>query len=211
MNKHEDHKDIQELLPAYIEQGLDQAAAKSIEDHLGICADCRAEAGLLRRLAEEAVPDPGPAFWASLPDRVYRQVREEQRRSVSKGFDLARFLDRLTLPRWAFAAASLCVVLVLSWFFIRQVPRNKDAVLSQGYELSEPVISFGSVNMTELGQDEITVIDSWTAEEITSIAHEVAQYDANGHTTDLAEELAELNQHEIERLSTMIGQLPEEV
>jgi hypothetical protein len=202
---------IKDLLPAYVEQGLGREGMQSVKDHIDRCADCRAEVSLLRSMAEEPVPDPGPAFWASMPDRVYRQVQEELRRPAGKGFDAGRFLQRCTLPRWAFTTATLGVVLVLSWFIVRQIPQNKEANLPQGYELSEPVISFGSVNMTELGRDEITVIDSWAAEEITSIAREVAQNDVNGHGADIAEELADLNQHEIEQLSTMIERLPEEV
>jgi hypothetical protein len=204
-------KDIKDFLPAYIEQGLDQEGVRRIEGHLAACADCRSEAGLLRMMAEEAVPDPGPAFWASLPDRVYRQVQEEFKQPARTGFGLDRFLERFTLPRRAFAAATLCIALTLSWFIARPFLQDKEVSLSQGYELSDPGISFGSVNMAELDTDEITAVDSWAAEEITSIAHEVALYDANNHGTDIAEELAELNQHEIDRLSKMIEQLPEEV
>jgi len=203
--------DIKDLLPAYVEQVLDQEDTRLVEDHISSCLDCRAETDVLRMMAEEIVPDPGPAFWASLPDRVYRQVQEESKRPARTDFGLNRFLDLLTLPRWAFVAATLCVVLALSWYVARPFQQDKEAILSQGYDLSDTVISFGSVNMVELGRDEITVIDSWAAEEITVIAQEVAQYDPNSHGADIAEELAELNQHEIDRLSKMIEQLIEEV
>ncbi len=63
---------IKELLPAYREQALDRTEMLMIENHLASCEDCRNELSLLRMMAEEAVPDPGEAFWAAMPGRVYQ-------------------------------------------------------------------------------------------------------------------------------------------
>jgi anti-sigma factor RsiW len=95
-------KTIKELLPAYLNQALDQAENLMIKSHLASCDECRTELSLLRLMAEEPVPDPGEAFWAAMPDRVYQAVRKRQ--TNKKTFDLAWFLDRMALPRWIWAA-----------------------------------------------------------------------------------------------------------
>jgi hypothetical protein len=71
------------LLGAHLLGGLDRAEAESIEQHMAICADCRAEAvelGRLRALLDEVPPE---AFLDGAPDDgdllVQRTVREIRR------------------------------------------------------------------------------------------------------------------------------------
>ena len=70
---------IREQLPSYLEGKLEHGKTALVELHLARCADCAEELTLLRLLANDPSPDPGEAFWASLPDRVYREVRQQCR------------------------------------------------------------------------------------------------------------------------------------
>jgi len=92
-----DDKTIKESLPAYREQALDRTENLLIESHLASCDECRTELSLLRLMAEETVPDPGEAFWAAMPDRIYQAVQNSQPKE--KSFNLSWLVDRITLPR----------------------------------------------------------------------------------------------------------------
>ena len=203
-------KNIKELLPAYVEGTLEQPEKLRIEGHLGSCKDCRAETALLRLMVGEIVPDPGETFWATMPDRVYRAVQEQ--RSARKTFDLDRLRDWLTLPRWAWAAAAIGMVLVISWAILLPVKTGQEPFLSEDDEFADEVMvadSMGALNLAELGNDELASVDGWAGKELASIALE-AEPVINNHDSDISEELAELNLQEIERLSKMIDQLKEE-
>src|SRR5512137_855863 len=114
------NNDIQELLPSYREQALGPEDQARIERHLADCADCRSELELLGILAAEPVPDPGEAFWASLPGKLHRQVLKERARSRS-WWDL-RVPVSISLPRWAWAAAAVLLMASLSWLSVRPAP-----------------------------------------------------------------------------------------
>jgi anti-sigma factor RsiW len=203
-------KNIKELLPAYAKQMLGQSDNKRVEEHLAACQDCRTEASFLRIMIADVVPDPGEAFWATMPDRVYRAV--QQQKTKERRFTLSWLVDRLTMPPWAWAAATVGVVLVISLFAIRAVQREPNMPLSPEYALSDEIMAVSSsLSVAELGQDQIDAIDRWAANELASIAQEAAPVIlGNVRTSDLYEELADLNAGEIERLSKMIEQWQEE-
>ncbi len=197
--------DIKELLPAFVEQGLGHADTLRVEGHLGFCEDCRTELSLLRMMAEERVPDPGKVFWATMPDRVYRAVQEQKSRR--KPFDLARLADRLTLPRWAWAAATVGIVFMISWFIIQSPRHYPDVSGPPGYDLPDENMiadNTGTLHLSEFDQDELNIVDDWAGRELASIAHEAEFLMANNHDTDMYEELAELNAQEVKRLSEII-------
>jgi len=195
---------IKELLPAYREQALDRTEMLMIENHLASCEDCRNELSLLRLMGEEAVPDPGEAFWAAMPGRVYRDVQTQQ--SEQKTFDLARLLDRIALPRWAWATASVTTVLLLSWLIIRPGQKEPEMPPAQEFEFAEEGMPAEQVNVGELDRDELATIDTWTGTELASIAHETEQVLGNGQDSDVYDELPELNKRESEQLMQKIDQ-----
>ena len=195
---------IKELLPVYREQALDRTEMLMIENHLASCEDCRNELSLLRLMGEEAVPDPGEAFWAAMPGRVYRDVQTQQ--SEQKTFDLARLLDRIALPRWAWATASVTTVLLLSWLIIRPGQKEPEMPPAQEFEFAEEVMPAEQVNVGELDRDELATIDTWAGSELASIAHETEQVLGNGQDSDVYDELPELNKRESEQLMQKIDQ-----
>ncbi len=201
-------KTIKELLPAYREQALGQAETLMIERHLASCDDCRTELFLMRMMAEETVPDPGEAFWAAMPDRVYQAV--QKRHTKKKTFDLSWLLDRMILPRWTWAAATVGTVLIISWFIVSPLQNNMGIPQSQVYESADATMSDGSISISELDQDELSMINTWAGRELMTIAREAEPILENGRDSDIYEELEDLNAREIERISTMFEQINRE-
>ncbi len=200
---------IKELLPAYREQALDQSEKLKVADHLASCGDCRTELSFLRMMAEETVPDPGEAFWAAMPDRVAQAV--QQRQTKKKAFDLSRLLDRMVFPRWTWAAATMGMVLIISWFVISPFHKGTEiSPKSQGNEFADETTAAGSLSVSDLDHDELGTIDTWAGSELASIAQEAEPVLGNRRNTDIHEELEELNVSEIEQLSKMLEHIRRE-
>jgi Putative zinc-finger len=201
-------KTIKELLPAYREQKLGPMEQGLVESHLQSCQDCRTELSLLRLMAEEAVPDPGEAFWAAMSGRVFRSVQEQKARK--KSFGLARLWGRMVLPRWGWAAATVGTALIISLFISRPVQKVPEPVQPQGYEFTGETEVTESVSLTELDNDELGAMDTWAGRELASIAYEAEQIVGNSRDTDIDEELGDLNEREVEQLSETLEQISRE-
>lgn len=198
---------IKELLPAYLEQTLTGANLRRVEEHLASCEDCNTELALLRAMTEDAVPDPGEAFWSQMPGRVYRAVQQEQARK--KRFDLSWLLGSITLPRWAFTAATAGLVLLVAWFAFHSPQNATPTLLSSAYEFAEDLTA-GPVQLSELSQDELDSVALWAGKEFAAIGQEVAPVMAGAMETDLYDELADLDSRESEQLAAMLDQWEEE-
>jgi anti-sigma factor RsiW len=199
---------IKELLPAYLEQALDQSDKRRVEGHLTSCDDCRTELSFLRMMADETVPDPGEGFWAAMPERVSQAVQKRQ--TKKKAFDLPRLFDRMTFPRWTWAAATMGTVLIISWFIISPLQKNAGMPpQSQGDEVADETAA-GSISVADLDHDELSTIETWAGGELASIAQETESFLENRRNTDIHEELEELNIGEIEQLSKMLEQIRRE-
>jgi len=207
---------IKDLLPSYQHQVLDQAQEDRIRRHLEQCEDCRTELSILRMMSEEPVPDPGEAFWATMPNRVYRQV--EEFRNAKKGFfDLSLLWNRFILPRWIWAAAAISVVLVISWITFRFPQKAPEPSLSQSNEFADEIMIASSpdpdsdaVHLSELDRQDLDMVDIWAGNELTSIAKDVDPSVVLPPDAEISEELADLNAGEMDRLSTMLSQQKEE-
>jgi hypothetical protein len=201
-------KTIKELLPAYLDQALDQAENLMIGSHLASCDECRTELSLLRLMAEEPVPDPGKAFWAAMPDRVYQAVQKRQ--TDKKTFGLAWFLDQMSLPRWIGAASAVGIVLIVSWLIVTPLQKRAEMPQSHGNEFADEAVATWSVSVADLDQDELSTIDSWAGSELASMAQEAELVLANGRDADIYEEFEDLNAGEVERISKMLEQIRRE-
>jgi hypothetical protein len=161
-------------------------------------------------MSEEPVPDPGEAFWASMPGRVYRGV--EASRDKNKGvFDMSWLWGRFILPRWAWAAAAVGIVLVISWVVLRSPQKAPEPSLSQGNEFSDEVMlavspDSDTLHLSELDRQDLDMVEAWAGKELASIAQDVDQSMVFSSETDINEELAELDAAEMEQLSTMLTQ-----
>jgi anti-sigma factor RsiW len=201
------------MLPAFIKRELGSPEQTRIEAHLESCEDCRTELLLLKLMAEDAVPDPGGEFWTALPERVARAVQEQ--RPDRKPFLLSRWADRFLLPRWAWTAAAVGVVLLVSWFTInpsvRQEGHSPASSAEENYEWEQdPALSQTSSNLFELSPSELDTVESWAGRELSTIALEAESIMLSRPEEDISEELAELEAAEIERLSALLSEYEEE-
>jgi anti-sigma factor RsiW len=205
-------KDIKELLPLYLEQALEQSEREKVEKHLESCADCRTELGLLRNMTEEPVPDPGEAFWTRMPSSIYQAVQEQQSRPRRSG--LSGLWQNLSVPSWAWAAAGVMAVAVLSWVFVRPAHKGVSvAVLPADESPYEEVLASEStegLDVASLTGDEVENMGAWAEKELAAMTAGAGEVMANGSDADMYEELAELDGKALERLSTMIDRLRRE-
>jgi anti-sigma factor RsiW len=206
---------IKDLLPAYAAEALNEADSVRVREHLITCADCAQEAALLQMITDGPVPDPGEVFWAAMPGRVYRAVQQEEKKRPR--LDVRELLQRLVLPRWAWAAAAVGIVLTVSLLVMHQAPQEATVPALPGEEYAsedvshqDPVLRHTSVTLAELTPPELDAVDAWAATELSSLANEAGANTVNIFDTDLNEELAELDAHEADRLSTMLTEQNEE-
>ena len=195
---------IKELLPVYQKQALDRTEMLMIENHLMSCEDCRNELSLLRMMTGEAVPDPGEAFWAAMPGRVYQAVQKQK--GGIRSFGLSWLVDHMTLPRRVWVPAVVGTVLLISWLIIRPMQKVPEMPSLQGSEFAEEFLPAEQVNVGELDRDELATIDTWAGAELSTIAHETEQVLGNGQDSDVYEELRELNKREAEQLMQKIDE-----
>lgn len=203
------NKDIRELLPAHLEQKLDEVARRDVEQHVASCGDCRTELELLRMLAEEAIPDPGEAFWAAMPGRVYRDVQERQQRERS--WELPWALDRFLRPRWVVSAAVVLLMAAMAWFFTLSAPLHMAEVGSPDSGASyEDMFDPGPIELAELGDPELQSLDAWASGELAAVMGEATDLFTNGQDLSIDDRLAELNTQELEQLSNKLDEYEEE-
>jgi len=204
-----DNFDIKELLPAYQRRMLSPADTDRIEKHLAACGDCNAELTILRMMYEEPVPDPGEAFWAAMPGRIFREVQAHDRQKASQWLPFG--LGRLIIPRWAWAAAA--VFLVASAALLLDRPAPMDFAFNTPQEngssygdalLAEPV------DMAELTDIEIDSVDLWATGELALLRDDVIDMFRTSTDISLDDRLAELDTQELEQLSTMLDTQDEE-
>jgi len=108
----------------YVEGELEEARRPGLQEHVAACPHCRRELQEIERLrgvlGRERVPDPGAAFWAEFPDRVWQAYRSEQSAAprLGPGARIGAMLERALAPRlWVPAAAMLALVTGVALFF----------------------------------------------------------------------------------------------
>jgi len=202
------NKDIRQLLPAHLEGALDPSAQREVEQHLAACHDCRTEIDMLRLLAAENVPDPGEAFWAALPGRIYREVQEQQRGTGR----LTWALDRFLRVRWALAAmAAVLLVVSLAWFLTSSAPMKlAETVPADSTASYDDMLDPGTIEVAELGDTELRSLDAWASGELVALIGEASDLITNSQDLSLDDRLAELNPQELEQLSHKLDEYAEE-
>ncbi len=203
------NRDIRELLPGHLERKLDQAARTNVEQHLASCGDCRTELEILRVLAAEAIPDPGEAFWAAMPGRVYREVRKQRQRGSF--WRLPGFLERFLIPRWVVSAAVVLLVVSLAWFLTPPAPLKMAETGSPDSGASyEDMLDPGQVELADLSGNELDSLDSWASGELATLLDAAADLPSNGQDLSIDDKLVELNTQELEQLSKKLDEYKEE-
>jgi hypothetical protein len=161
-------KTIKDQFPAYIEQGLERTEQERVEQHLKACADCREELSLLRMMAEDAVPDPGEAFWAEMPDSIYREVRRQKQQK--KPASLSDIFGKLFIPRWAWTAAAAVVVVVAGFLLYRPATVEMTALAPTSEEGAyEDIVLPEQPDIADLDGQELDTIATWVDKEFAAI------------------------------------------
>jgi hypothetical protein len=202
-------KEIQALLPAHLEQSLDQESQAGVERHVAVCEDCRTELALLRMMSEEPVPDPGEAFWAAMPGRIFREVEAQKQQKASPWSPFGR--GTLIFPRWAWAAASVVLVAAVALLLDRPVPLDiaRNALPENGSSYGD-LVPAEPVDMAELTDIEIDSVDLWATEELALLRDEVIDMFRTSTDISIDDRLAELDTQELEQLSRMLDTQDEE-
>ncbi len=202
-------KNIKDLLPAYRDEAFERQEKLLIDQHLESCADCRRELSLLRLLSQDNVPDPGGAFWSTMPARVYRAVQEEQIKKQPS--DFARFWGLFNRHRLTAAAAAMCIVLVLAWFTVRTPVKGPEASLSESYRASDEIMATDAEPVSELDPAELEAVGTWANTQMASLSEELANVPVSViNDADIHDEIIELNAKQIKRLSDMLKQWEQE-
>lgn len=202
-------RDIQDLLPAFREGVLDDGDAARVRDHLARCRDCAEELGLLRALADEPVPDPGEAFWAALPDRVWREAQRADRPRE----DRLRFWPREWLPRWTLGgAAAFALALLVVWMLARPAGRPLPPPdTSAGAAVPAEDLYGSAASVADLGAADIDLLDSWVGKEVEQLRNDLGSvaYEPNGTDKTLDEYLSTLDRNDLESLAARLSRTQE--
>ena len=202
-------KEIQALLPAHLEQSLDQESQAGVERHVAVCEDCRTELALLRMMSEEPVPDPGEAFWAAMPGRIFREVEAQKQQKASQWSPFGG--GWLVIPRWAWAAAAVFLVAAVVLFLDRPVPLDiaRNALPENGSSYGD-LVPAEPVDMAELTDIEIDTVNLWATEELALLRDEVIDMFRTSTDISIDDRLAELDSQELDQLSRMLDTQDEE-
>ena len=201
--------DIKELLPAYQGRILSPADTDRIEKHLSSCEDCRTELSLLHMMTEEPVPDPGEAFWAAMPGRIFREVQAQQPQMVLQGLLTGR--GWTIIPRWAWATAAVFLVAAVLLFLERPVPLDiaRNALQENGASYGD-LLPAETVDMEELTDIEIDAVDLWATKELALWHDEFSDMFRTSTDISFDDRLTELDSQELEQLSRMLDTQDEE-
>jgi hypothetical protein len=205
-----DDLDIKELLPAYQGKRLSPTDNDRIEKHLFTCEDCRTELSLLRMMSEDPVPDPGGAFWAAMPGKIFREVQVQEQRKASQWLPFG--LGRRIIPRLAWSAAAIFLVAAVMLFLDRPVPLDiaSNTLTENGSSYGDLLLS-EPVDMAELTDIEIDSVDIWaTTEEFALLRDEVTDMFRNSTDISIDDRLAELDDQELEQFSRKLDIQDEE-
>lgn len=199
--------DIKELLPSYARQELEPAEAKVVKEHLAGCEDCRSELALLKMMAMDEVPDPGPAFWAEMPGRIERELRQQTKK---KDRSLRDLLAGHLVPPWSWApAAAAALVVLATWLALRPMPIvDAPQISSHELEYTEPA---DSVNMEELTPSQLAAASQWAQNQLAPIGRAINEDVGENMDRHSSEDLFDLNSEELDRLDKMLGEREQEV
>jgi hypothetical protein len=202
--------DIKEMLPAYLEQRLEEEWALQVEKHLKTCADCRAEIKLLGMMISEQVPDPGEAFWAAMPERIYRNVQKMQKKK--RFIDISSLWNRMLLPRWVWSVAAAGLVLVVTLLIVKPLPKDISSITPNGDDAAyDESTIMDTPGLTELSQTELEDVSRWADNELAALESEIVDVLISAPERDIHEDLSDLNHQEIERLSRKLEEWEQEV
>jgi hypothetical protein len=154
---------------------LPEADQDEVKQHIALCRVCQEEYEVLLSLKNTAIPDPGEAFWSSLPSEVVREGKSQSRQ---------KWLGWNPLHLWAWwsglgraVQGGLAVAAVALAIFILLVPGSTpviDKTLDTAkVGLSDPVFYIGS----DTGLITVSEVDLVKAGQALQLAMDSTVYD----------------------------------
>jgi anti-sigma factor RsiW len=161
-----------DLIEAYLDDELDAAQHSAVEQHLATCPNCsEAYAGLRKQKASirAAAPyyTPPPNLQQSVRDALRRAGTEKAKPPVSE------------VPwRWLAVAASLLLVVSVSWNVARLRPRSSEANVAENV-LSDHIRSLLGTRLVDVPSSDQHTVKPWFAGKL-DFSPEVKDLEAQG-------------------------------
>jgi flagellar biosynthesis/type III secretory pathway M-ring protein FliF/YscJ len=161
-------------------------------------------------MISEQVPDPGEAFWAAMPERIYRNVQQMQEKK--RLIDISSLWNRMLLPRWAWSVAAAGLVLVVTLLIVKPLPKDISRSTPNGDDAAyDESTIMDTPGLTELSQTELEDVSRWADNELAALESEIVDVLISAPERDIHEDLSDLNHQEIERLSRKLEEWEQEV
>ena len=117
------HRETQGLLYDHALGALDGESRRLVEEHLGVCGDCRSDLELIREVMQECPPTGetpaerlGEGYWTAFAEQVETRIRTTASRRPGAWEEMAEkviaLLSRTWKPVWATAGVLAVMVLV---------------------------------------------------------------------------------------------------
>lgn len=158
---------INDLIPGYVLDCLDDAELLQADQHLATCAACRAELTAYQAVVHQlgvAVPDA--VCSEELKDRLMARAQSWQPASANAPLRHSwwqQFLDlfRRTAPVWGLASAALVVILLVSQVLLLQQLRAPSAMSTVTLRGTEPYpAAVGMIVVGTKGDEGALVVDN---------------------------------------------------
>ncbi len=164
-------------LPELVLESLSVNEMDEVNDHIALCQMCQEEYEVLLSLKNTEIPDPGDAFWSTLPLKVVKEAKSQGRQKQPGWNPLHLWawwsgLGRAVQGGVAVATVALAVFILLTPGSRPVVNRTVDTVMVAS---SDPVFSIGSdadlikvseLDLVKVGQALQLALDQTVYEEL---------------------------------------------
>lgn len=138
-------KDLEKLLPLYLDNELTAAQEQVVEEHLKTCLSCAVTLSRLKKVSTLLAQVPQLEVSSSLQARLYAIPALTQEK-VSAGRKVSRLFSRLLIPSLqpVLAAASILLVFISFFFFHpdgQLLARSINEKFHQGYGRVERLLA----------------------------------------------------------------------
>jgi anti-sigma factor RsiW len=144
-----------DLVEAYIDDELDAAQHSVVEQHLATCQNCSETCARLRKQKADV---KAAAPYYKLPAELHRSIREALRRV---GTEKAKPVWEVPW-RWLAIAASVLLVVSVSWNLTRLRPRSYEAEVAENV-LSDHIRSLLGTHLVDVPSSDQHTVKPWFA------------------------------------------------
>ncbi|MDH4162465.1 MAG: zf-HC2 domain-containing protein [Nitrospirota bacterium] len=189
---------LREMLPSFLEGSLDAEGMALVRGHIARCSECSDELELLGMMSDEQVPDPGEAFWAALPDRVYRETQRTLAEKRTRSGWLREWWSGMPVR----GAIAFAMIVLVSLVLLRPAHRIQPETTGRIGDTTLEDLYDGPAAVADLGPSDITLLNDWLEREITVLRQDLGRtaISANGFGRTLDEDLSTMDREELDDL-----------